>query len=46
LPPSYSKKERELSQLRNQITQLEGKREKLIQEMRQKNFDTGSLFLE
>jgi len=45
-PPDYTQKERELSDLRNQIHRLENERERLIQEMRQKNFDTGSLFLE
>lgn len=44
--PGYSEKQRELSELRNQINQLEKNRERLIQEMKQKNFDTGSLFLE
>src|SRR3989442_14104665 len=44
--PSYTQKERELSDLRNQINQLTKEREKLIEEMRQKNFNTGSLFLE
>jgi len=45
-PPAYTEKERELSNLRNQVRELETARERLIQEMRQKNFDTGSLFLE
>ena len=45
-PPGYSEKQRELSELRNQIGQLEKQRDDLIQEMRQKNFDTGSLFLD
>jgi hypothetical protein len=44
--PTYTGKEREISQLTKQIEQLRQKREKLIQEMKQKNFDTGSLFLE
>ena len=44
--PDYSAKQKELSNLRNQINQLQRERERLIQEMRQKNFDTGSLFLE
>ncbi|MFQ5902346.1 MAG: hypothetical protein ACE5JO_01520 [Candidatus Binatia bacterium] len=44
--PRYTGKQKELSELRNQIIQLQKKRERLIQEMRQKNFDTGSLFLE
>ncbi len=45
LPPPPSAKERELSDLRKQINQLRKEREGLIQEMRLKNFDTGSLFL-
>jgi hypothetical protein len=45
-PPTYSEKEKELSDLRNQINQLTNEREKLIEEMQQKNFNTGSLFLE
>jgi len=45
-PPTYSEKERQLSELRNQINQLTKQREQLIEEMRQKNFNTGSLFLE
>lgn len=44
--PAYTGKEKDLSELRNQINQLQRERERLIQEMRQKNFDTGSLFLE
>ncbi len=45
-PPAYSAKEKELSKLRAQINQLRGEREKLIQEMKGKKFDTGSLLLE
>lgn len=45
-PPGYTEKERELSNLRNQLRGLENARDRLIQEMRQKKFDTGSLFLE
>lgn len=44
--PGYSEKQRELSELRNRVNQLEKERERLIQEMKQKNFDTGSLFLD
>lgn len=44
--PGYSDKQRELSDLRNQIYQLEKERDKLIEEMRQKNFGTGALFLD
>ena len=45
-PPAYSAKEKELSSLRAQTNQLRAERERLIQEMRRKKFDTGSLFLE
>ena len=41
----YSPKEKELSQLRRQILALEKERDRLIQEMREKTFDSGSLFL-
>lgn len=44
--PAYSAKEKELSNLRAQTNQLRTERETLIQEMRRKKFDTGSLFLE
>jgi len=44
--PNYTGKEKDLSDLRNQINQLNGEREKLIEQMKQKNFATGSLFLE
>lgn len=44
--PNYTKKERELSDLRKQIGRLTDERERLIQEIRRKNLDTGSLFLE
>jgi len=44
--PAYSAKEKELSKLRAQIDQLRREREKLIQEMKRKKFDTGSLLLE
>lgn len=42
----YTGKEKELSELRNQINQLTKERERLIEQMKQKNFATGSLFLE
>jgi len=45
-PPGYTQKERELSDLRSQINRMENERERLIQEMKRKNFDTGSVFLE
>lgn len=38
--------EREFSELRNRANELEREREKLINEMRQKNLSIGSLFLE
>lgn len=41
----YSQKERELSDLRKQLNQLQNQRTLLIQEMRQKHFNTSSLFL-
>jgi len=45
LPP-YSAKEKRLSDLRKQILDLQHDRDRLIQEMRNRNFDTASLFLE
>ena len=45
-PLSYTDRQKELSDLRNQAIQLEQDRQKLIDEMKQKNFSTGSLFLE
>lgn len=45
-PPAYSQRERELSDLRAKISQTENERQKLIDEMKAKNFDTGSLFLD
>jgi len=45
-PPAYSEKQKELSDLRSRIGQVETDRQKLIDEMKAKNFDTGSLFLE
>jgi hypothetical protein len=45
-PPAYTQKQKELSDLRNQINQLANQRQSLIDEMREKGFDTGSLFLE
>ena len=44
--PTYSEREREFSELRNRINQLVKERERLIEEMRQKNFETGNLFLD
>lgn len=45
-PPAYSEKQKELSDLRNRINQVENERQKIIEEMKSKNFDTGSLFLD
>ena len=44
--PSYTPKQKELSELREEINQLTAERERLIQQMREKNFNTGSLFLQ
>jgi hypothetical protein len=46
LPPVYTEKERELSDLRNRLLQLDKERRQLIEEMRQKNFWTGTLSIE
>ena len=46
VPPRYTERQRMLSELRSQTNQLENQRQSLIDEMRQKGFDTGSLFLE
>ena len=45
-PPAYSAKEKELSELRRRMSQVEDARQKLIDEMKLKNFDTGALFLD
>ena len=45
-PPAYSQKQKELSELRARIGELENNRERLIAEMKAKNFETGSLFLD
>jgi hypothetical protein len=45
-PPPYTEREKELSDLRARITQVENDRQKLIEEMKAKNFETGSLFLD
>jgi len=42
----YSPKEKKLSQLRGQILALEKERDRLIQEMRDRNFNTASLILQ
>lgn len=45
-PLSYTDRQKDLSDLRNRAIQLEQDRQKLIDEMKQKNFSSGSLFLE
>jgi hypothetical protein len=45
-PPQYTEREKALSDLRSQLNQVENDRQKLIEEMKAKNFDTGSLFLD
>ena len=45
-PPAYTEKQKELSDLRNEIIRLENERRLLIEEMQQKGFATGDLFLE
>jgi len=45
-PPGYTASERQLSDLRNDMTQLTREREKLIEEMKQKNYQSGNLFLD
>jgi hypothetical protein len=42
----YNETQKEFSELRHQANELEREREKLINEMRQKNMNVGSLFLE
>ena len=44
--PAYSERERDFSELRNRTNQLVKEREKLIEEMKQKSFETGDLFLQ
>jgi len=45
-PPAYSPKQKELSDLRAQIGQLETERQRLLDEMKAKNFDTASLIVD
>jgi hypothetical protein len=45
-PPAYSDKQKELSDMRSRMIQLENERQKLIDEMKTKNFDSGSVYLE
>lgn len=46
VPPPSTQKQQRLIDLRKQMNQLENERQRLIDEMKQKGFDTGSLFLE
>jgi len=45
-PPAYSEKQKELSDLRSRMLQLETERQRLIDEMKARNFDAGDLILE
>src|SRR5258706_11776600 len=45
-PPPYSEKQKELSDLRSRMFQLENERQQVIDEMKAKNFDSGSVYLE
>jgi hypothetical protein len=45
-PPGYTSREQELSELRNRMTELTKQREQVIEEMKQKNLETGNLFLQ
>jgi hypothetical protein len=45
-PPAYTEKQKLLSDLRNQLNELEMDRERLIAEMKQKKFDADSVFAE
>jgi hypothetical protein len=45
-PPAYSERQKHLSDLRARISQTENERERLIDEMKAKGFETGSLFLD
>jgi hypothetical protein len=42
-PPVYTEKQQELLELRNQALELEKERERLINEMKQKNFDSAKI---
>jgi len=42
-PPAYTEKQKLLSDLRKQITELESERERVIAEMKRNHMDTGSL---
>ena len=45
-PPAYSDRQKHLSDLRARISQVENERQRVIDEMRAKGFEVGSLFLE
>ena len=45
-PPAYSETQKELSDLRNRMNQVDNERQRIIEEMKTKNFATGSLFLD
>lgn len=45
-PPAYTEKQKELSDLRSRMNQLETERQRLLDEMKAKNFDSGALNLE
>ena len=45
-PAGYSQSERDFSDLRSRMGELVKERERLIEEMKQKNFETGDLFLD
>jgi hypothetical protein len=45
-PPAYTARQKELSDMRSRINQVESDRQAIIDEMRAKGFEVGSLFLE
>ena len=45
-PPPYTEREKELSDMRARLIQAENERQKIIAEMKAKDFETGSLFLD
>jgi len=45
-PPPYTKREKELSDMRARLIRAENERQNIIEEMKAKNFETGSLFLD
>ncbi|HUK42544.1 MAG TPA: hypothetical protein VLX11_15930 [Candidatus Acidoferrales bacterium] len=46
MPPPYTERQKQLSELRYRIDQLELERKRLIEEMQQKNFPVASTFLD